>query len=268
MTNKSDCMRKILAFVDILPKLVPFFVFLSILPKVTKVVEVIREYNTEIPIRVWYNEKLCYRHELPISSVSSDGECKKTEIRKDKELTMEDIFELARRVERFEEIFGGETKILLEQDEKLTIEEIFKLASKRIEKHEDIIIQSCKAHDVDENLMKGLITQESRGDSAAVSRKNAKGYTQLMDPTSKELAVKNPFDPKENIDGGTRYLREQLDEFGGNVKLALAAYNAGSKAVRKYNGIPPYKETQNYVKFVLIFKKMYEQQGTILASRI
>lgn len=242
MIDKSDYARKILAFVNVLPKLVSLCIFLSILPKVPDIIEVLIEYNTAKsqkmsiePIdRVWYNGRLCYGHELPTNSVSSGGERKYCE----------------------------ETKI--HEDKKLTIEEIFELASRRIEKHEYMIRQSCEAHDVDENLLKGLITQESGGDSVAVSKDGAESLTQLMPGTSKELGVKNPFDPKENIDGGTRYLREQLDEFGGNVKLALAAYNAGPEAVKKYNGIPPYKETQNYVKCVLAFKKMYEQKEMAL----
>lgn len=238
MIDKSDYARKILAFVDILPKLVSLLVFLFIMVKVPDIIEALIEYNTVkqqkiVVDRVWYNGRLCYRHELPINSVSSGGQkyCKETEIHKDKELTMKEIFESA---------------------------------SKRIEKHENIIIQSCKAHDVNENLLKGLITQESRGNSLAVSEDGAESLTQLMPETSKELGVKNPFDPKENIDGGARYLKELLNEFG-NVKLALAAYNAGPEAVRKYQGIPPYKETQNYVKCVLVFKRMYEQKKMTLA---
>lgn len=103
-------------------------------------------------------------------------------------------------------------------------------------------------HGVDPDLVRRLVRQESSGNRRAVSPKGASGLMQLMPATAKSLGVKNIFDPDENIDGGVRYLRQQLDEFG-DVSLALAAYNAGPAAVRKYGRkVPPYRETQDYVK--------------------
>lgn len=99
---------------------------------------------------------------------------------------------------------------------------------------------------VDQNLVLAVARQESGYNPYIVSPAGAVGVMQLMPNTAEGLGV-DPWDPGENIDGGVRYLKAKLEEFGGNVESALAAYNAGSEAVRKYKGVPPYKETQNYV---------------------
>jgi len=102
-------------------------------------------------------------------------------------------------------------------------------------------------------LIRGVIQAESNFRVGAVSRAGAQGLMQLMPSTAKELGVTKPFDIDQNIDGGARYLRKMLDRFGGDVKLALAAYNAGPGTVRKYAGNVPYRETIQYVDRVLRF---------------
>ena len=114
----------------------------------------------------------------------------------------------------------------------------------------DLIREAAKANGISATLLDALIKQESGFRAKIVSPAGAIGLTQLMPKTAKSLGV-DPYDPLQNITGGAKYLKQQLDKFGGDISLALAAYNAGPGAVSKYGGIPPYKETQNYVKSVL-----------------
>jgi soluble lytic murein transglycosylase-like protein len=104
---------------------------------------------------------------------------------------------------------------------------------------------------VDSNLVDAVAWQESRYNPRARSSAGAMGVMQLMPGTARQLGVRDPHDVQQNVTGGTAYLRAQLDRFGNNVPLALAAYNAGPGAVLKYGGIPPYRETQNYVRQIM-----------------
>lgn len=104
---------------------------------------------------------------------------------------------------------------------------------------------------IDRNLVDAVAWQESRYNPRALSTAGAVGVMQLMPGTARQLGVRNPQDVEQNVVGGTAYLRQQLERFGNNVPLALAAYNAGPGAVMKYGGIPPYRETQDYVRQIM-----------------
>lgn len=132
-------------------------------------------------------------------------------------------------------------------------------AAERLKKYEPIIQEASTKHGVPVNLIKSIILTESAAKANAVSKANAKGLMQLMDGTAKDMGVKNSMNPAQNIHGGTRYIAQMLKEFDGDLEKSLAAYNAGPANVQKYNGIPPFNETQNYVTRVMGYLKHLEE---------
>jgi soluble lytic murein transglycosylase-like protein len=121
--------------------------------------------------------------------------------------------------------------------------------------YNDAIAEAAQQYKLDPDLIRAIIRAESAFNPFAVSSAGAQGLMQLMPAVAAELDVLDPFDPRQNIFGGARYLRWLLDKNNGNLNLAVASYNAGPGAVDRYNGIPPYRETRNYVKKVNLFLK-------------
>lgn len=113
------------------------------------------------------------------------------------------------------------------------------------------LAEAAVKHDVPVRLLEAVAKKESNFNPRAVSPVGAQGLMQIMPITQRHLGVSNPFDPSESLDAGAKYLRENLDRYKGDVALALAAYNAGPGNVAKYNGIPPFRETQNYVRTII-----------------
>ena len=119
------------------------------------------------------------------------------------------------------------------------------------DKIESLIEEYANKNNLDKDFVKSVVRHESGFNVNATSKCGAMGLMQLMPSTAEGLGVKNAYDAEQNIAGGTKYLKGLMDRFDNNKELALAAYNAGPNAVKKYGGIPPYKETQNYVKNIM-----------------
>lgn len=128
--------------------------------------------------------------------------------------------------------------------------------------YEQLIDSAAQKYGIDPAVLKGLIKQESGFNPSAGSPAGAQGLTQLMPGTASAMGVTDLHDPAQSIDGGAHYLKMQLDRFGGDYSKALAAYNAGPGAVQRFGGVPPYSETQNYVKNVLAFAQQYRQSDS------
>ncbi len=126
-------------------------------------------------------------------------------------------------------------------------------------KYDDLIVKASERFGVSFPLLKAIIKAESDFDPRAVSKKGAMGLMQIMPKNFKLLGLKDPFDPTQNINAGARYFRQLYDRFDGKLALSLAAYNAGPRAVDRYKTIPPYEETEEYVRRVLKFYYNYKQ---------
>jgi soluble lytic murein transglycosylase-like protein len=133
--------------------------------------------------------------------------------------------------------------------------------------YDNLVRSIAKKYRVEHTLIHSIIRAESNYDRFAVSSKGALGMMQLMPATAIQYGVKNVFDPRENIEGGVKYLKDLIKLYNGNTKLVLAAYNAGQEAVKKYNGIPPYRETRNYISKIMDrfgYNKEYIKGKTII----
>jgi soluble lytic murein transglycosylase-like protein len=125
-------------------------------------------------------------------------------------------------------------------------------------RYDAIIVAEAKRHDVDAALVSAVIRAESNYQPRSVSRKGARGLMQLMPATARRMGVRRPFDPRDNVRGGVRYLRQLADRFESRPELVLAAYNAGEAAVEAAGGVPPYRETVEYVRRILSWWKPAE----------
>jgi len=132
---------------------------------------------------------------------------------------------------------------------------------KRLEKYDSIIEEASTEYGVDPVIIKSVILTESAANENARSGANAKGLMQLLDSTASDMGVSNIWDPKENIMGGTKYLSKMLRQYNGDLKLALAGYNAGPGNVQKYNGVPPFEETQKYITRVMSYMNHLNEGG-------
>ncbi len=126
-----------------------------------------------------------------------------------------------------------------------------------------LIDEYSQKYGLDSDFVKAVVKQESGFNEKATSKCGAMGLMQLMPGTAKALNVNDPYNARDNIEGGVKYLKGLMDRFGGDMKLALAAYNAGPNAVKKYNGIPPYNETQNYVKNIMSMYQRIQSGGEL-----
>jgi Rod binding domain-containing protein len=135
-----------------------------------------------------------------------------------------------------------------------------KTLSDRLQQYETYINEASSKFGLDRSLIKAVIAAESAARADALSNKNAKGLMQLIDSTAVEVGVRNVWDPKENIHGGSKYLKKMLDLHDGDVSLALAAYNAGPGTVNRYNGIPPFPETKAYIERVFRYQRNFTEQ--------
>ncbi len=156
---------------------------------------------------------------------------------------------------------NAEFRSSLDENSATTVSDLpFEFRHKKERRFHPIILQEARRHKVDPALVKAIIMAESGYNPNAISKKGAIGLMQLMPSTAEALGVEDAFNPEQNISGGVRYFKKLVKRFDGDVKLALAAYNAGSKKVRDYQGIPPYKSTQYYIEKVFKYYALYKDQ--------
>ena len=148
-----------------------------------------------------------------------------------------------------------------EHDYKVYIKERTSISTKfhSTDKYDEFISDASREFDVDSRLLKAMIKAESDFDPRAISRKGAMGLMQIMPENFKMLKLKNPFDPWQNIRAGAQYFKKLYERFNGKLALSLAAYNAGPTAVDRYKNIPPYQETEQYVRRVLRYYRTFKQ---------
>lgn len=147
----------------------------------------------------------------------------------------------------------------VEEPEKEEVKDVIPEISGPEDLYFPIILEAAKRYQVDPLLVKAMIEVESGFNPNAVSHVGAQGLMQLMPRTAKYLGVEDSFNPEHNINGGVKYFKRLLDRFNGDIKLALAAYNAGSRKVHKYRGVPPYSETRNYIEKVFKLHTDYKK---------
>ena len=150
---------------------------------------------------------------------------------------------------------GGYRRVLKESNGQVSIGSLVNTS------YDDLILTASGRHNVDAHLVRAVIKAESDFNSSARSLKGAMGLMQLMPDTARLLNVSDAYDPSENVEGGVRHLRMLLDRYQGDLQLSLAAYNAGSGAVEKHGGVPPFIETREYVRRVLRFYDSYRGSG-------
>ena len=156
-------------------------------------------------------------------------------------------------------ILPEETAPVAEEEDIEDNNDLFTYQIKKVEPlYNPIILEAANLNEVDLAMVKAIIMAESGYNRKSVSRYGARGLMQLMPRTAKALGVKDIFDPHENIHAGVKYYKSLLDRFDGDEKLALAAYNAGARNVRRYNGVPPFGETRRYIKKVLAYQRFYK----------
>jgi len=153
------------------------------------------------------------------------------------------------------------TNIKNDKRYKLYIRTSLKKPADYIREYSTIINQASRRFGIESSLIKAVIKAESDFDYKAVSRKGARGLMQLMPKTMDQMEVKDPFNPEENIFGGTRYLSLLLERFNNDKKLALAAYNAGPERVEEYQGVPPFPETKSFISKVLNYYFKYKSES-------